>query len=104
MKRKALEFPKNVAGEQTKAILYIDEELSFINGSEIRNEIIEKIGQFELLIIQANLVHIDLTGVQLLYSIQKTLQKNNKKLTLNVKMADDLKSLVTKAGFIELVA
>jgi MFS superfamily sulfate permease-like transporter len=103
MKRKALEIPKAKKGEPTKAILYIDDELSFINALQIKEDISSHIDDFDQLNIQANLAHLDLTGVQLLYSIRKSCETFNKQVTYNVKMNDELKYLISRSGFKELV-
>jgi len=102
MKRKALEIPKPKKGEPVKAILYVDDELSFINAVQIKDEILQHLKEFDLLLIQANIAHLDLTGVQLLYSIQKSCETFNKKVTYNIKMNEELKNLISRSGFKEL--
>jgi hypothetical protein len=103
MRRKALEIPKVKKGEPVKAILFIDDELSFINAVQIREDILNNLNQFDSINIQANIVHLDLTGVQLLYSIKKTCETLNKGITYNIKMNEELKYLIARSGFIELV-
>jgi hypothetical protein len=104
MKRKALEIHKVKKGEPVKAILFIDDELSFINAAQIKEEVFNNLKEFDSLNIQANVVHLDLTGVQLLYSIKKTCETLNKGVTYNIKMNDELKYLIDRSGFIELVS
>lgn len=53
MKRKALEIPKPQKGEPVKAILYVDDELSFLNAVQIKDEILEHLKEFDQLLIQA---------------------------------------------------
>jgi anti-anti-sigma regulatory factor len=104
MKKRALEIPKVKKGEPVKATLYIDDELSFINASEIQDDISKHVkDDFDQLSIQASLAHLDLTGIQLLYSIKKTCETLNKEVTLSLKMNDELKTLITRAGFKELL-
>ena len=102
MKHKALEILKPKKGEPAKAILYVDDELSFINAAQIKDEILHKLKEFDQLIIQANIAHLDLTGVQLLYSIRKSCETFNKQVTYNIKMNEELKNLVARSGFEEL--
>ena len=102
MKRKALEIPAPKKGEPVKAILYIDDELSFINAAQIKEDIIGHVKEFDQLLIQANIAHLDLTGVQLLYSIQKSCETLNKQVIYNVKMNEELRNLISKAGFKDL--
>lgn len=102
MKHKALEIHNSKKGEPSKAILYIDDELSFINAEQIRQDIVSNLKEFDQLLIQANIAHLDLTGVQLLYSIKKSCEALKKEVTFNIKMNEDLKNLIERAGFKEL--
>jgi ABC-type transporter Mla MlaB component len=43
--------------------------------------------------------NLDLTFVQLIYSIKNSGKKNNFKVTLSVSLSEELKSLVANAGF-----
>lgn len=103
MKRNLLEIPKSLRkGEVINATLTIGDELSFINALSIASEIQKHIKEFDHLVINANIAHIDLTGVQLLYSIKKSCENLNKKVIFNVKIGEELKNLITRSGFIEL--
>lgn len=104
MKKRALEIPKVKKGETIKATLYVDDELSFINAAEIQEDILKHVkDDFDQLNIQASLVHLDLTGIQLLYAIKKTCETFNKQVTFSMKMNEELKTLITRAGFKELL-
>lgn len=103
MKKRALEIPKVKKGEPVKATLYVDDELSFINAAEVQEDILKNVKNIDQLNIQASLVHLDLTGIQLLYSIKKTFETFNKQVTYNIRMSEDLKSLVSRSGFKELL-
>jgi len=102
MKRKALEILKPKPGDPVKAILSIDDELSFINAAQVKEDILNHLKEFDQLLIQANIAHLDLTGVQLLYSIRKSCETFNKQVTYNIKMNDELKNLINRSGFKEL--
>jgi ABC-type transporter Mla MlaB component len=102
MKNNILDIIKNRRGEPSKAVLSIDDELSFINATPIITEIRKHMDEFDELQIQANLVHLDLTGVQLLYSIKRSFENVNKKVAFNIKLGDELKTLILRSGFKEL--
>jgi anti-anti-sigma regulatory factor len=103
MKHNSLEIQKNYKkGEIIKATLTVDDELSFINAELIASEIQKHIKEFDQLTIIANIAHIDLTGVQLLFSIKKSCENINKTVIFNVKLGTELKELIIKAGFNEL--
>jgi len=105
MKKRALEIPKVKKGDPIKATLYVDDELSFINAAEIQEDILKHIKKdIDQLNIQASLVHLDLTGIQLLYSIKKTCETLNKHVTFNLRLNEDLKTLISRAGFKELLS
>jgi len=102
MNRKSLEIHKLTNGDNQIATLYIDNELSFINSNDIREEILAHLNDFDQLNIQANIAHIDLTGIQFLYSVKKSCAAVNKQVKLNFKMNSELKNLVIRSGFAEL--
>jgi MFS superfamily sulfate permease-like transporter len=103
MKHNLLEIPKSFKKDETiKAILSIDDELSFINAPNIATEIQKHLNEFDQLNINASLAHIDLTGIQLLYSIKKSCENNQKKVNFNIKISQEQKDLILKAGFNEL--
>ena len=102
MKRKTLEIQKQTKGEAQKATLFIDDELSFINSIEIKEEVLAHMSDFEQLYIQANIAHIDLTGIQLLFSIKKSCEAVKKSVKFNFRMNGELKNLVIRSGFNEL--
>ena len=57
---------------------------------------------FEQLHIQANIAHIDLTGIQLLFAIKKSCEAVQKQVKFNFRMNGELKNLVIRSGFGEL--
>lgn len=102
MKRKTLEIQKAAKGEVAKATLFIDDELSFINCNEIKEEVLKHLNEFDLLLIQANIAHIDLTGIQLLYAVRRSLEAINKQVKFAFRLNVELKNLVIRSGFTEL--
>jgi anti-anti-sigma regulatory factor len=102
MKRNVLEIPKVKKGDFVKATLSVDGELSFINASSILGDIQSHMHEFDQLNIQASLAHIDLTGIQILYSIKKSCVLNQKNVIFNIKMNEELTQLVLRSGFKEL--
>lgn len=102
MKRRTLEIQKPTKGEPQKATLFIEDELSFINSNDIKDEVLAHINDFDLLQIHANISHIDLTGIQLLYSIKKSCESVKKQVKFTFNMNGELKNLVIRSGFGEL--
>lgn len=102
MKKNVLDIPKDKKGAFIKATLSIDEELSFINASSILGDIQSHMHEFDQLNIQASLAHIDLTGIQILYSIKKSCNQNQKTVLFNIKMNEELTQLILRSGFKEL--
>lgn len=52
--------------------------------------------------LQGNVESIDLTGIQALYSIRKSLSSKNKGLAIGIKMNEEAKNLILRAGFNEI--
>jgi anti-anti-sigma regulatory factor len=52
--------------------------------------------------MQGNVEHLDLSGIQAIYSIRKDLQQKNKTLSLGIKMNEDTKNLILRSGFKEI--
>lgn len=102
MKKNVLDIPKDKKGDFIKATLSIDGELSFINAASILGDIQSHIHEFDQLNIQASLAHIDLTGIQILYSIKKSCSQNQKNVHFNIKMNEELTQLILRSGFKEL--
>lgn len=102
MKRNVLDIPKVRKGDFVKATLSIDGELSFINATTILSDVQNHILEFDQLNIQASLAHIDLTGIQILYSIKKSCALNQKDVIFNIKMNEELTQLILRSGFKEL--
>jgi|SRR5208283_872128 len=103
MRRKTLEIQKLTKGEAQKATLFIEDELSFINSNDIKEEVLNHMNDFDQIQIQATISHIDLTGIQLLYSIKKSCEALNKQVKFNFNMNGELKNLVIRSGFGELI-
>jgi MFS superfamily sulfate permease-like transporter len=103
MKHNSLEISKSFKkDEPINATLTVEDELSFINALGIANEIQKHLKEFNLLNINATIAHIDLTGIQLLYSIKKSCENDQKKVNFNIKMGQEQKDLIIKAGFNDL--
>lgn len=103
MRQNLLEINKSFKkGEPIKATLTVDDELSFINAASIGSEVQKHINEFDQLTINASIAHIDLTGIQLLYSIKKTCEKVNKSVTFKIKLGEELKGLLLKSGFSDI--
>ena len=96
------EISKGKKGEANKAILSLNDELSFANSGDIAREVHSHMNEFEHLYIQANLAQIDLTGVQLIYAIKKSCLANQKKVNINLKLGEELKKLIIVSGFKDL--
>ena len=101
MKKGTIEIAKDKNGA-SKATLKLEQELTYSNVVDLKEEVIKHLHEFDQLHIQANLVQIDLTGIQLLYSIKKTCLSAKKQVFLSIKMNEELENLLVSCGFKEI--
>ena len=102
MKKGTIEISKDKSGT-SKATLKLENELTYVNVVSLKEEVIKNLANFDQIYIQANLFQIDLTGVQLLYSIRKSCLAAKKQVVFSIKMNDELQNLLIRSGFKDLL-
>lgn len=86
-------IPSNKKGEK-KVSLVLENELTIFSIEKIREKIIESVLKYDEIDFQLkNITNMDLTFIQLFYSIKVTSEKLNKKVAFNIDLAEDVKSL-----------
>lgn len=98
MKKGIIEISKDKSGV-SKGTLLLENELTYLNVASIKEEVAKNLPLVDQLYIQANLFQIDLTGIQLIYSIKKTCQLAKKQVVLSVKINSELQNLMVRSGF-----
>ena len=90
---------QNKQKSNTKTIK-IENELSLNNVSNVRELLIKTLKEKDDLTLNLkNINNIDLAGIQLIVSLKSYVEKNNKKLTLNLELNDESKELLLNSGF-----
>lgn len=102
MKKNTIEIMKEKKGEPKVGVLTLDHELTFANANELLDNYIASKDKYDSLIMQGSVDTIDLTGIQVLYSIRKSLKENNKSITLGFKVNDETKNFILRSGFKEI--
>jgi hypothetical protein len=102
MKKNTIDILKEKKGEPRKGVLTLENELTFANSKELLKNYISNIDKFDNLVMQGNIESIDLTGIQAIYSIRKSLVAKNKSLAIGIKINEESKNLILRAGFKEL--
>jgi len=102
MKKNTIEILKEKKGEPRKGILTLENEQTFANAKELLENYRSNLNKFDNLVIQGNIDYFDLTGIQALYSIRKSLLANNKTLALGIKVNEETKNIISRAGFKEI--
>jgi anti-anti-sigma regulatory factor len=102
MKKNTIEISTEKKGELRKGILTLESELTFANAKELLDNYMAKMDKFDTLVMQGNVELIDLTGIQALYSIRKSLKENKKTIAIGIKINEDTKNLVLRSGFKEI--
>lgn len=102
MKKNTIDIMKEKKGEPRKGILTLANELTFSNSSELLENYHASKDKFDVLVMQGNVDTIDLTGIQALYSIRKSLMNDKKSISLGFRMNEETKGLILRAGFREI--
>ena len=85
--------PSKKKGEK-KVSLVLENELTIFSIEKIHEKIIESVLKYDEIDFQLkNITNMDLTFIQLFYSIKVTSEKLNKKVVFNIDLAEDVKSL-----------
>jgi MFS superfamily sulfate permease-like transporter len=89
--------PSKKKGENLVNII-LENELTIFSIEIMKDKIIEAVMKYDQIGFELkNVNNIDLTYIQLLYSIKKTAEKLNKKVSFNVELSDDIKSLLNNS-------
>lgn len=102
MKKNTIEIMKEKKGEPRKGILTLEHEVTFANANELLDNYSASKDKFDTLVMQGNIDFIDLTGIQALYSLRKSLKQENKTLSSGIKMNEETKNLILRSGFKEI--
>lgn len=102
MKKNTIEIMKEKKGEPRKGILTLDHEVTFTNANELLDNYIATKDKFDILVMQGNVDSLDLSGIQAIYSIRKSLRESNKTLSLGIKINEETKNLILRSGFKEI--
>jgi hypothetical protein len=86
-------IPSKKKGEN-KVSVVLENELTIFSIEKMREKIIESVLKYDEIDFQLkNVNNMDLTFIQLFYSIKVTSEKLNKKVVFNIDLANDVKSL-----------
>ncbi len=100
MKRKEKNIqikPSKKKGENLVNIV-LENELTIFSVESMKDMIIEAVMKYDQIgFALKNVNNIDLTFIQLLYSIKKSAKKLNKKVSFDIELSDDMKSLLNNS-------
>lgn len=86
-------------GNTEKSVVKIEGDVSLVHIEEIKNKLMDEIKKTNDITIELqNIENIDLSTIQLLYSIKKTKETQNKKTILNIDLSDELQLLLKRSG------
>jgi anti-anti-sigma regulatory factor len=78
----------------------IEKEASIKFEQEVHQKIIDVFADYDKFIFNLkNIEVIDLSFIQLLLSIQKTVKSSNKKISFNIELPENLLSIIENSGF-----
>jgi anti-anti-sigma factor len=91
-------------GNENNLTISLEGELTLNNATAIRNQLIEALGKCDSLQLKLNQVtSIDLSGIQLLHSLNKTCQYSGKNLAIEISLDRELELLIARTGFESLL-
>ena len=103
MKKATINIKPQGKNKDKNALVELEGELVLGNLDDIRKEIMETIKQYNRLQIEVrNVKAIDLTCIQLLFAIRKTLQNQGKQASFHIETPEDQTLILNHAGFIQL--
>ncbi|OFX73852.1 MAG: hypothetical protein A2X12_10310 [Bacteroidetes bacterium GWE2_29_8] len=100
---KQIKITENINNKQIVCI-QLAGDLSIKNTQNIKENIIPVLNKYSIFEINLiNVENIDLTFLQLLYSIKKKIEKDKKKIIFNTEIPDDMKMLIELSDFYEIL-
>jgi len=97
-----MEIARDKNGE-SRATMMLEDELTYVNVVATENEVKKHLNDFDHLHIHANLSQIDLSGIQLLYSVKKSCLNAKKQIVISLRMNTELENLIIRSGFKDLL-
>lgn len=86
------------------SVVSLEGDLTISNVADARNKIVSMLEGCQDVDIKVHSVeNIDLTFLQLLYSIKKTLKAGEKDINISLDLGDDLKKLVDRSGLTSII-
>lgn len=96
-------IPSKKKGEN-KVSLVLENELTIFSIEKMREKIIDSVLRYDEIDFQLkNITNMDLTFIQLFYSIKVTSEKLNKKVSFNIDLAEDVKSLFVNSDLYKVL-
>lgn len=93
-KEKNMQIKSSTKKGESHANILLENELTIFSIESMKDKIIETVLKYDDIKIELkNVDNMDLSFVQLLYSIKITANKLNKKVSFDVSLSDDIKSL-----------
>ncbi len=84
--------------------IHLENELTIFSIEGMKDQIIDTVNKFEDIKIELkNVNNMDLTFVQLLYSIKITAEEQDKKVTFNADISEDIKTLFENSDLSKII-
>lgn len=86
------------------AMVSVEGDFTLKNAAEIKQQLMHIAENFDHVEVSLNhIVGLDLSGIQLLYAMDKTFTSQKKLLALNVTLSAELEALIKHAGFSDIL-
>ena len=95
--------PSKKKGESSVSII-LEKELTILSLEGAKDKIIDAVAKYDNIeFVLKAINNMDLAFVQLIYSIKETAKVQNKKITFNMELTDDIKLLFNNSDLIKVL-
>lgn len=94
-----------IKGSKPKAItISIEGDFNLHNADEIKKQLLQNIKNAQLIAVNLkNITDFDLSSIQILFALHKTIKKLNKDITIDYQLPDELYAVINHCGYTKLL-
>lgn len=94
-----------IKGSKPKNInITIEGDFNLHNAEEIKQQLLQNVKNAQHITLDLkNITDFDLSSLQILFALHKTIKNSNKNITLNYQLPDELFSVINHCGYAKLL-
>lgn len=104
MKEVSIKLKSTSRKNKPVSVVSLEGDLTISNVADARNKIVSMLeGSQDVEVKVHSVENIDLTFLQLLYSVKKTIKAGGKDINISLDLGDDLKKLLDRSGLTSII-